>query len=110
LYDGFKGHEDYLELNIPIDLGNRQLPLEFFICKRKDLKQKMTELSYLKEHIKNANCKHYKVSESDQNKNMLMILCEHDEIANSLIDASIGASLAKYTASGMLNELHITDM
>lgn len=38
LYDGFKGHEDYLELSIPIDLGNRQLPLEFFICKRKDLK------------------------------------------------------------------------
>lgn len=41
---------------------------------------------------------------------MLMILCEHDEIANTLIDASIGASLVKYTASGMLNELHITDM
>ena len=63
LYDGFKGHEDYLELNIPIDLGNRQLPLEFFICKRKDLKQKMTELSYLKEHVKNANCKNYRVAE-----------------------------------------------
>ena len=39
-----------------------------------------------------------------------MILCEHDEIANTLIDASIGASLVKYTSSGMLNELHITDM
>jgi hypothetical protein len=39
-----------------------------------------------------------------------MILTEHDEIANSLIDASIGADLVKYTSSGMLNELHITDM
>jgi len=39
-----------------------------------------------------------------------MILTEHDEIANSLVDASIGADLVKYTSSGMLNELHITDM
>ena len=39
-----------------------------------------------------------------------MIMTEHDEIANSLIDASIGADLVKYTNSGMLNELHITDM
>ena len=41
LFDGFKGHEDYLELSIPIDLGQRQLPLELFICKRKDLKNKL---------------------------------------------------------------------
>lgn len=70
----------------------------------------MQELSYLKEHVKNANCKNYKVPESEQNKNILMIMTEHDEIANGLVDASIGADLVKYTSSGMLNELHITDM
>lgn len=70
----------------------------------------MIELSYLKDHVKNANAKHYRMPEQDMNKNMLMILCEHDEIANNLIDASIGAALVKYTASGMLNELHVTDL
>lgn len=41
LHDGFKGNEDYLELSIPIDIGNRQLPLELFMCKKKDVKQKL---------------------------------------------------------------------
>jgi len=41
------------------------MPLEFFICKRKDLKQKMTELAYLKEYVKNSNCKNYRLPESE---------------------------------------------
>ena len=110
LYDTFRGNEDIMDISIPIDIGERNLPLEFFICKRKDYKTKMNELSYLKNYVKNVNAKNYRFKESDQNWNMFMILCEHDEIANNLIDSSIGADLVKYTASGMLNELHITDM
>ena len=97
-------------MSIPIDLGSRQLPLELFICKRKDLKQKFTEVTYLKDYVKNANCKNYRIPENEQNKNTLMIMTEHDEIANNLIDAHIGGELVKITQSGMLHELHITDM
>ena len=110
LFDLLKGNEDYLELSIPIDIGDRKLPLEFFMCRRKDMKQKMTELTYLKDYVKNATCKHYRIPEADQNKNTLMIMSEHDEIANFLIDAQVGADLAKFAASGILHELHITDL
>ena len=110
MFDGFKGHEDYLELSIPIDIGNRNLPLEFFICKRKDVKAKLTELAYLKDFVKNANCKNYRIPEAEQNKNTLMIMTEHDEVANQLIDSTIGQELLKITASGLIHEIHVTDM
>ena len=38
-----------------------------------------------------------------------MILAEHDEIANQLIDPKVGSSLINMGSSGMLLELHITD-
>lgn len=38
-HDMIRGYKDQIEISIPIDLGgNRQLPLEFFICRRKDMK------------------------------------------------------------------------
>ena len=43
LYDTFKGNTDRVEIGIPIDL-NRELPLEVYICRRKDAKAKMAEL------------------------------------------------------------------
>lgn len=97
-------------MSIPIDLGSRNLPLELFICKRKDVKQKLQEVAYLKDYVKNANCKHYRIPETEQNKNTLMILTEHDEIAGQLIDSQIGQDLLKYTQSGMIHEIHVSDM
>lgn len=64
IHDTIKGYKDHLEINIPIDLGgSRTLPLEFFICRRKDAKNKMNELKHLKEYVKTSNAKHYKLTE-----------------------------------------------
>lgn len=64
----------------------------------------------MKDYVKNANCKNYRYPDADKSKNTLMILTEHDEIANQLIDSNIGQELISFTESGMLHELHVTDM
>lgn len=109
-YDLFYGTPDTLTVEIPIDLGGRDLPLEFFICRRKDLKHKLSQMSYLDDFVKNSNAKNYRLSEKQlQEKNALMIMSEHDEVANQLVDAKVGELLLKYGGSGMLHELHVTD-
>jgi len=47
IYDFAKGTTDNLIIDIPIDLGGRELPLEFFICKKKDLKKNLEKMIYL---------------------------------------------------------------
>jgi len=48
----------------------------------------------LGEHVKNSNAKHYRLSDKQQlDKNALMIMSEHDEIANQLIDPKVGEAL-----------------
>lgn len=39
--DQYLGTSDTLTIEIPMDLGDREMPMEFFICRRKDLKAKM---------------------------------------------------------------------
>ena len=52
-----------MQIEIPIDLGDRVLPLEVFICRLKDVKEKMKEMKHLNEYVKNSNTKHYKLNE-----------------------------------------------
>jgi hypothetical protein len=67
-------------IEIPIETNNRSIALEFLICKKKDLKTKLKEMSYLNDMVYNSNTKHYK---PDANfKNAFMIMSEHDEIAS----------------------------
>jgi hypothetical protein len=40
-------YKDKVYIDIPIDLGERILPLELFICKLKDVKEKMKEMKHL---------------------------------------------------------------
>ena len=94
-------------IEIPIDLAGRNLPLEFFICKKKDLKKKLEDLGVGADMIHNSNAKNYRpVNPAD--KNTFVIMSEHDEISNQLIDNNVGQLLLKYD-TGMLQELHITD-
>ena len=106
-YDLIKGTQDTLVIDLPIDLGSRNLPLEFFICKKKDLKKKLDDLGTGASMIHNSNAKNYRPA-NPAYKNTFVIMSEHDEISNQLIDNNVGQLLLKY-ASGMLQELHITD-
>lgn len=85
------GKTDTVTIDVPIDLNGREMPLDLFICRRKDIKAKFAQFAYMQETLKNSNTKHYRLSEKEQqNKNALMILCEHDEIANQVITEKIG--------------------
>ena len=94
LYDFPRGKTDTVTIDVPIDLNGRQMPLDLFICRRKDIKAYMAQFEYMKETLKNSNTKNYRLSDSEQqSKNALMILSEHDEIANQVITQFIGNNL-----------------
>lgn len=110
IYDMFSGNVDRLVIDIALDLGTRELPIELYICRRKDLKQKMKSIEHLSNFVKNSNAKHYRLDEkAAASKNSLVIMSEHDEIANQLIDDKVGTTLQKCGSSGLLHEIHITD-
>jgi len=106
VFDIYKATQDTLTIDIPIDLAGRNLPLEFYICKRKDLKKKLEELGDGASMIHNSNAKNYRPDSAD--KNTFVVMSEHDEISNQLIDKNVGGQLL-LNSSGMLQELHITD-
>lgn len=56
--------------------------------------------------VHNSNTKNYR-PEDMKNRNGYLIMSEHDEIANQLIDSKIGTLLLN--GNGFLEELHITD-
>lgn len=108
--DQYLGTKDTMTIEVPIDLEKREYPVEFFICRRKDLKAKMASMEYLSEMVKNSNAKNYRLGDKMQaDKNALMIMSEHDEVANHLIDEKIGKILLALGYHGLLHELHVTD-
>ena len=44
------------------------------------------------------------------NRNNVIVLSEGEDVANGVIDASVGALLQKVSESGALKEIHISDM
>ena len=41
IHDTLMSYKDRVQIDIPIDIGDRVLPMEVFICKIKDIKEKM---------------------------------------------------------------------
>lgn len=85
LYDPIRSTRDQLVIEIPIETGGKNIPLEFCICKKRVLKAKLEELPM----IHNSNAKNYKPEDS-ADKNSFAILSEHDEISNQLVDERVG--------------------
>ena len=107
-FDLLYGNTDKVTINIPLDLGGRKLPLEFFVCRRKDLKANMSAIQHLSDFVKNSNAKHYRLTDSEvKDKNALMIMAEHDEVTNQLIDEEMGSVFKKFAP--FLVSLHVTD-
>lgn len=108
--DKYLGTVDTMTIEIPMNLDKKEYPIEFFICRRKDLKSKMAAMEYLGDMVKNSNAKNYRLGDKMiQEKNALMIMSEHDEVANQLIDEMVGKVLLSMGTNGLLHELHITD-
>jgi len=67
-------------------LKGRELPVEFLICQKRDLKGLFQQFPHLEYMVKNSNAKNFKLKEDDlKSKSALMIMSEHDEIASQLI-------------------------
>ena len=63
-YDLFYGYQDTLTIEVPIDTGKRDIPIEFYMCRRKDWKKKSNELSHLTDMVSIASAKNYKLNET----------------------------------------------
>lgn len=57
------GNKDRLVIDIALDTGNKDLPLEFFICRKKDVKLKNKDIEHLKDFVKPSNAKNYKLTD-----------------------------------------------
>ena len=68
-----------MTIDIPIETNKRDIPLEFLICMKKNLKSKLKEFEYLNDMVYNSNTKNYKPDSTY--KTAFMIMSEHDEIA-----------------------------
>jgi hypothetical protein len=78
----YTGKEDNVIMEMPIDLG-RNLPLEFFVCRKKKYLKKIDEYAYFKSLLSISNTKHFRPSEDEnRSSNSFVIMSEHDEIAN----------------------------
>lgn len=106
-FDTPKSKFDTIHIDMPIELEKgRNLPLEFLIIRRKDLKNKLKEFEYLQNMVHNSNTKNYRPKDLE-NRNGYLIMSEHDEIANQLIDSKVGQLLLN--GKDFLEELHVTD-
>ena len=102
------GTTDSVSVEIPVHQTGSEVPLEFFVCRKKDLKAKMNTLTHLGNFVRNSNTKNYRLSDAELlNKNSLIIMSEHDEIANHMIDEEIGATFKKF--GSLIQEIHFTD-
>ena len=64
------------------------------ICRKKRYLKFSAEHEYVTKILGHSNPKNFKQSDSEmQSKNALMVMTEHDEIANNLIDENCGKIL-----------------
>ena len=85
--DAYVGKTDTLTMEIPIDLKGRELPLEFLVVPKKDLKSFYNTYQYAESMLKSSNSKHLKYSEQEQlQKSSVLVMSEHDEVTSQIIN------------------------
>lgn len=56
------GTRDKLVIDIALETS-RDIPLEFFICRKRDQKSRMKSLEYITKFVKPSNAKNYRLTE-----------------------------------------------
>lgn len=107
---------DLVHIEVPIKVpeyqlaenagATTQIPLEFMIARKKNLKETYSQFSYLKNFVGAVNPTHF--SPSDKNANSLVVLAESNEAANHLLNSQIG-DVFTALADTYLESVHITD-
>ena len=112
LYDFIFGVSDQLIIDIPLDYNENpagKMPIELYLCKQRDIKEKKNAYTHFEKMLGQTKVKNYTVKDRS-NRNNMIVLSEGEDIANGVIDASVGAMLQKVTESSALKEIHISDM
>ena len=69
MFDRIQQNKDKVILSIPIDIGDRKIPIEFFMCRREDLEIKKwlndTSMTEISDFCIKSKAKHYKVNERE---------------------------------------------
>jgi hypothetical protein len=95
------------EYQLPDNAGtSTQIPLEFMVARKKNLKETYSQFTYLKSFVGAVNPTHF--SPSDKLSNGLVVLAESSEAANHLLNPQIG-DVFTALADKYLDSLHITD-
>lgn len=81
------------------------IPIEFMICKKKELKNVFHQFPYMKNFVGQVITKNLKAPTSE---NSLIVLAESEEAANHIIDSQVGDVLSKMGESNIV-DIHITD-
>jgi hypothetical protein len=79
------------------------IPLEFIICKKRDMKAMFSTFPYLKNCVGPVPLKNFKPLNDS-----LVILAESEEAASHMVDSQVGDILSKM-GDNNIQELHITD-
>ena len=108
--DTYLGNDDTLRVEIPFDLKGRELPLEFLVIPKKDLKPFYQTHFYAENMLRSSNAKNLKYTEQEQkSKSSLLVMSEHDEITSQIITQSTGALLKKGGDHNLIKQIHVTD-
>lgn len=96
------------EYNLTEGGTSTSVPLEFMICKKRNMKQVFAteQYSYLKNFVGPVLPQNLKGAKFEQSG--LVVLAESDEAANHIIDIQIGELLATFGETH-IQDIHITD-
>jgi hypothetical protein len=73
------------QYTLPDGTVTNEIPIEFFICKKREMKTLFTNLAYLKNFVAPVQPKNFKLTNPDSNS--LIVLAESDEVANYIVDS-----------------------
>ncbi|CDW86415.1 UNKNOWN [Stylonychia lemnae] len=107
--------KDQVIVEIPISVGEyplgdgsstTKIPIEFVMCRTRDIKNFHNQFPYIKKFIAPLLAKSYQPEKQDSNT--LVIYGESTEAVNHIIDQQIGDILSR-NGAGNIAEIHITD-
>lgn len=94
-------YKDLVKVEIPIQVSSKTLPdgqvtnvtpLEIIVIKKKQQKEVLERISYIKDMIGIIKAKNYNVIDGDS-----FIYGDSEEAVNSIIDSNVGDMLSKYS-------------
>lgn len=98
---------DLVHIEVPLKIAEltegatSPVPLEFYICRKRNMKATFAQFAHLKNFVGPVQATHLK--QQDQ----LVVLAESEDAANHMIDAQVGEVLSRLGEH--VQDIHFTD-